>query len=75
MVQIKTLRETDKFTFYGVSIDNYAEDQLPFIVYETIDYDKAIQCKEALERYNINNRHQYNSSTVKNNFIRSGCNV
>ena len=37
MALIKTLRETDNFTFYGVSIDNYAEDQLPFIVYETID--------------------------------------
>lgn len=75
MSTIRQLRETDKFTFYGVFIENYAHDQAPFKLFESDSYDKALACKEALEKYGITNRHQYNKSEAKASFIKAGCEI
>lgn len=75
MAYIKIIRETDKYTFYGVFIKNYAEDQLDFLVFETICYDKAKACEDALIKNGINDRHAYNKSDKKRQFIRAGCSI
>lgn len=75
MPEIRLLRETENHRFYGVFIKNYAADQLDFLVYETVDYYSAVNCKDKLEQLNIKNRADYNKSHFKNNFIKAGCSV
>ena len=75
MAYFKIMRETEKNTFYGVFIKNYAEDQCDFKVFETTNSDIAEACLNKLNHFSISNRHEYNNSDVKNSLVRAGCEI